>query len=54
MEEARDGQTLPLEHVIHICGESWTRMFLRGEEPPGRRRGPTSGCPTTYSRSAKI
>jgi fatty-acyl-CoA synthase len=33
LEEARDGQTLPLEHVVYICGEGWTQMFLRGEEP---------------------
>ena len=34
LEEAREGETLPLEHVVYICGESWTRMFLHGEEPP--------------------
>ena len=34
LEEARAGQTLPLEHVVYICGESWTRMFLEGAELP--------------------
>jgi len=33
LEEAREGQSLPLEHVVYLCGESWTRMFLQGVEP---------------------
>jgi fatty-acyl-CoA synthase len=37
LKEARDGQDLALQHVIYICGESWTNMFLNGVDAPELR-----------------
>src|SRR5262249_16844140 len=49
LEEAAEGQSIPLEHVVYFGTDSWNRMLNGGAEIPAQTISPTDVANIQYT-----